>query len=142
LDIHASSLEKDVSVSLAMTRDPDGRITYTRQAYRSGPAGDQPEHALLGLHRVPESQKPVDDEPYEKAWTALEPNVYWRGVKTTAQANPDDPGALTSQALRQYAAGNCDASIALAEKAADLLSKQGGDQSKEFATALVVQGLC
>jgi CHAT domain-containing protein/tetratricopeptide (TPR) repeat protein len=143
LDIYASSLEKDVSVSFSMARSTEGRITYSRQAYHSEAAKNQPDQIFLGLHRTPKSPDAAGNEEFEKAWAELEPAVYWRGVKTQAdQSNPDDPGALTARALQHYASGKCDEAIVLAEKAADLLRKQNRGQTIEFAAALVAQALC
>ena len=143
LDIYASSLERDVSASFSIVRNPDGSVTYAREAYRSEAAKDQGDQIFLGLHRPPNSSKTASNEEFDKTWAGLEPNVYWLGANTQAnRSNPDDPGALTTRALQLYASGKCEASLALAEKAAELLRKQDGGQNAEFAAALVAQALC
>ncbi len=59
------------------------------------------------------------------------------------QAAPaDEADAHLSRSLQLYASGNCDASLPLSQKAATLLQARGDGQTANFATALVVQGLC
>jgi CHAT domain-containing protein/tetratricopeptide (TPR) repeat protein len=144
LDIFASSLEKDVSASFSIVRNADGSITYARKTYSSKPASDQSDEVFLGLHRPPNSSRNGSSAEFDKVWATLEPNVYWLGVNTEAtRSNTGDPGALTSRALQLNASGKCDESLALAEKAAELLRKEnGGDQSAKYAAALVAQALC
>jgi CHAT domain-containing protein/tetratricopeptide (TPR) repeat protein len=140
LDIYASSLEKDVAASFSIQRNPDGSITYQRQAYLSEQAKDQRDEIFLGLHRTRDPLSAGSDKEFEQTWSTLESTVYWRKVGTQA-SNPNDPGGLVTRALQLYAAGDCEASLAAARRAADLLRDQK-KQSAEFASALVAQALC
>src|SRR5262249_18364528 len=91
----------------------------------------------------PNSSKTTSSDGFDKVWAALEPNVYWIGVnKQVTSSDSDDPGTLTSRALQLYASGKCDASLALSEKATELVVRNDGGQSAKFAEALVVQALC
>jgi CHAT domain-containing protein/Tfp pilus assembly protein PilF len=55
--------------------------------------------------------------------------------------NAEEPGAMISQALRLYSAGNCQSALPVAEKAADLLRTQN-TMTADLGMALVVQALC
>ncbi|HJU30761.1 MAG TPA: CHAT domain-containing tetratricopeptide repeat protein, partial [Hyphomicrobiaceae bacterium] len=59
-----------------------------------------------------------------------------------ASAGNEEAVALIRQANQLNAAGNCEAAIPLAEKAAGLLRKPDGPQTGEYAAALVAQALC
>ena len=142
LDIYASSFDKDVLANLSITRKPDGSIKYARDAYVSEGAQEQPDQTFLGLHRGLRPAGTTDKE-FEDAWATLEGKVFWRSVNQQAnQPSGDEASALINRALQLYASGNCEASITLGERAADLLRKQDRANSTDFATALVVQALC
>ena len=55
--------------------------------------------------------------------------------------NADEPGAMISQALRLYSAGDCAAALPLGEKAAEQLRTQN-KATADLGLALVVQALC
>ncbi len=55
--------------------------------------------------------------------------------------NADEPGAMISQALRLYSAGDCAAALPLGEKAAEQLRTQN-KATADLGMALVVEALC
>ena len=143
LDIYASSLQRDVAISFSMLRNPDGSISYQRQAYLSEDAKDPRDQIFLGLHRLGGSISSADTTEFEKAWKMLEPSVYWKSVGTQTNASdPNDPRTLVRRALQLYAAGDCEASLTAGQKAEELLRTQQRSQSLDFASALVAQALC
>jgi CHAT domain-containing protein/tetratricopeptide (TPR) repeat protein len=140
LVIFASSFHKDVAARFSIVRNTNGSITYQQETYSSENATDETGQIFLGLHRPGSSPSAVTNEEFETTWATLEPNVFWQSV--AARLDPDDPDSLVASALRLYASGNCQESIALGEKAADILRKQQRAQTAKFAEALVVQALC
>ena len=143
LDIYASSLGKDAATSFSILRNADGSITYQREAHFSEDAKDQRDEIFLGLHRSGGSASTSRNEEFEKVWTTLEPVVYWKSVRTQANtSDPDDPRNMVTRALQLYTSGNCEASLAVGQKAAELFLKQRLSQTADFASALVAQALC